>query len=104
MKDDESSIRSGPTCYTGDPLASDLGNRSAAGTDWEWVMTKIWARLRDLVSVNSNIEAVNQDSFRSGSSVQLARSHNIKSTHRRPLVIPPRFDKGLSKWLYEPRA
>ena len=51
MKDDESSIRSGPTCYTGDPLASDLGNRSAAGTDWEWATTKIWARLRDLVSV-----------------------------------------------------
>ena len=48
MKDDESSIRSdtrdlpgyppdmsGPTGYTGDSLASDLSNRSAAGTDWE---------------------------------------------------------------------
>ena len=80
MKDDESSIRSGPTCYTGDPPASDLGNRSAAGTDWEWATTKIWARLRDLVTVNSHIEAVGQDRLRSCSSVQtLARSHNIKS-------------------------
>ena len=33
-----------------------------------------------------------------GSSVQtLVRSHNIKSTHHRPLVIPPRFDTGVIK-------
>ena len=86
---------SGPTGYTGDSLASDLVNRSAAGTDWEWVMTIFGP---DLVTVNSHIEAVGQDRHRSRSSVQtLVRSHNIKSTHRRPLVIPPRFDTDIIK-------
>ena len=92
MKDDESSIRSGPTCYTGDPLASDLGNRSAAGTDWEWATTKIWARLRDLVTVITTSKLSVRTDF------DLARQsrHSLApTTSKAPTAVPLLFRQGL---------
>ena len=87
---------------TGDSLASDLETDRLQARIGNGPRPDL--RLR-LGHCQFHFEAVGQDRLRSRSSVQtLVRSHNIKSTHRRPLVIPPRFDKGLSKWLYESRA